>query len=291
MVSALAALGSALLVAIASVLQHRAGLGPAATLRSVLRHPLWLVGALAGVVGFLLHAAALAGGSLSMVQPLLVSGLLFALPLSWALERRAIHLLDLGAAVAVVGGLIIFQLTAHAARGRSTADLALLGWCVVVALAIVGVGLLAAVRQARYRASWLGFCAGAAFGLLAALLKSSVGTITVHGLRVLSTWPLYAFVVLVVGAIVVNQLAFNAGPLAASLPLVTIIDPVVSVAVGSIAFGEKTASAPLPVMGQVLGFALMSVGVVVLSRRASNAELSTPQRDDAVYVAATRSRG
>jgi hypothetical protein len=102
-----------------------------------------------------------------------------------------------------------------------------------------------AIGHANYRASWLGFCAGVAYGLVAALLKSSVGLFAVDHLAVFTSWPLYAFVVLAGGAIAVNQLAFNAGPLASSLPLVTIVDPVVSVAIGAVAFGETTASRPL----------------------------------------------
>jgi drug/metabolite transporter (DMT)-like permease len=266
----MAALASALLVAVASVLQHRAGLASAkATLKVVLRHRLWLMGAAAGVAGFVFHVLALASGSLSLVQPLLVTGLLFALPLSWLLEHRSVRLPDVAAAVAVVGGLVIFQLAAEAGVGRSSANLTSLAWCTGTVLAIVGLALATAIRRPRYRASWLGLCAGAAYGLLAGLLKASVGLLGGHGAGVLTTWPLYVFVVVVVGAIVVNQLAFNAGPLAASLPLVTIVDPIISVWVGAVAFGESTSSQPVLVAGQVAGFALMSFGVVALSRRAS----------------------
>jgi hypothetical protein len=224
---------------------------------------------------------ALSSGSLSVVQPLLVTGLLFALPLSRMLERRAIHPADVSASAAVVLGLMIFQLTAQAANGRSTANLEVLAWCVAVGLAVCGVALVAAARHAKHRASWLGFCAGAAYGLLAGLLKSSVGVFAVVGVGVLSSWPLYAFVVVVAGAIAVNQLAFNAGPLASSLPLITIVDPVVSIAIGAVAFGETTASSPLLVLGQIGGFALMSLGVVVLSRRASAAPISVPVEPEA----------
>ncbi|MGI8678736.1 MAG: DMT family transporter [Jatrophihabitans sp.] len=269
MLSIFAALGSALFLAVASVLQHRAGSSASdATLRRVLQHPFWIIGAAAGLAGFGLHVLALSSGRLAVVQPLLVSTLLFALPLSRVLDRRAIRRVDVSAAAAVVGGLVIFQTTAGPAAGHSTANLVILAWCVGIVLVAAGVGVAAAARRPDHRAAWLGFCAGAAYGLLAALIKSSVGTFTHDGVDALTTWPLYAFLVIVVAAIVVNQLAFNAGPLASSLPLVTIVDPVVSIAVGAAAFGETTATRPLPLAGQIAGFALMSVGVVILSRRA-----------------------
>lgn len=267
MLSVFAALGSALCLAVASVLQHRAGTSASdTTLRRVLRHPFWLVGAVAGVAGFGLHVLALSNGRLAVVQPLLVTTLLFALPLSRILDRRAVRAVDVSAAAAVVGGLVIFQTTAEPAAGRSTADLIVLAWCVGIVLTAAGLGVLAAVRRPDQRAACLGFCAGAAYGLLAALIKSSVGTLADNGADVLTTWPLYAFLVIVVGAIAVNQLAFNAGPLASSLPLVTIVDPVVSIAIGAAAFGETIATRPLLLFGQIVGFALMSVGVVILSR-------------------------
>ncbi|MGA7055393.1 MAG: DMT family transporter, partial [Mycobacterium sp.] len=49
---------------------------------SVVRQPLWWAGTSAAVAGYVFQALALAHGSLLLVQPLLVSSLLFALPLS-----------------------------------------------------------------------------------------------------------------------------------------------------------------------------------------------------------------
>jgi drug/metabolite transporter (DMT)-like permease len=269
----LAALGSALLVAVASVLQHRAGQGPTKrALGQVLRHPLWLFGALAGVAGFALHVVALASGTLALVQPLLVCGLLFALPLSHALDRRMIRSAEIAAAASVVCGLALFQLTAHPATGRSYPDLRILAWCVAATVGVTGVGLAFAARRPGGRAAWLGLCTGVAYGLAAALVKATVGGISSHGLAALGSWPPYAFVVVVAVAIAMNQLAFNAGPLAASLPILTIADPLVSVAIGSIAFGETVSSGAWPMTGQLVGFALMGVGVRWLCRCGDRSE-------------------
>jgi drug/metabolite transporter (DMT)-like permease len=263
----LAALGSALLVAIANVLQHRAGHGPVERrLGQVLRHPLWVFGALTGVAGFALHVLALSGGALALVQPLLVCGLLFALPLNSALERRAVRAAELAAAAAVVVGLAVFQLTARPATGTSSADPRALAWCVAVTVAVVGVSLACSVVRPKHRATWLGLGAGIGFGLAAGLVKSAVGLFARHGVSALTSWTPYAFVVVVTVSIVVGQYAFNAGPLARSLPILTIVDPLVSVAIGSVAFGETVSSGLWPVTGQLLGFSLMSIGVLALCR-------------------------
>jgi hypothetical protein len=195
--------------------------------------------------------------------------------MSRALQRLPIHVIDLVAAAAVVSGLAIFQLTARPTAGRSVADQAVLGWCVAAALAVTGIGLVAARVHRGRRAQWLGFCAGASYGLVAALLKSTVGVFDASGISVLTSWTFYAFLVVVTGAITVNQIAFNAGPLAHSLPLITIIDPLVSVAIGAAAFAETVSSSGADVIGQGTGFMIMSVGVVLLSRRAATTPPST----------------
>ena len=83
------ALGAGLCYALASVMQHHvaAQQAPELSLRprlilELVKRPLWLAGIVLDVGAYLLEAAALSVGSIVVVQPLLVSGLLFALPLS-----------------------------------------------------------------------------------------------------------------------------------------------------------------------------------------------------------------
>ena len=54
----------------------------------LIQRPMWLLGTLADWSGFGLQAIALGLGSLIVVQPLLCTGLLFALPLGAAWQGR-----------------------------------------------------------------------------------------------------------------------------------------------------------------------------------------------------------
>ena len=56
-------------------------------IRRLVRSPLWLVGWFTNLFGFFVQAAALHFGSVALVQPLLVTQLLFALPLASAWRR------------------------------------------------------------------------------------------------------------------------------------------------------------------------------------------------------------
>ncbi|MGE5274544.1 MAG: DMT family transporter, partial [Verrucomicrobiota bacterium] len=81
------ALVAALLFALGTVLQQKAGLdepsegASTSLLIRMAQRPVWLMGIAADVFGFFAQAAALGLGRLAVVQPLLVLSVVFALPL------------------------------------------------------------------------------------------------------------------------------------------------------------------------------------------------------------------
>src|SRR5262249_22261461 len=94
MASALA-LVAALLFALAAALQQKGALGlPEISIRhpsSIVRlaaQTMWLIGTVALLVGYVFQAAALDRGRLSIIQPLLVTTVVFALPLGYFLTSQ-----------------------------------------------------------------------------------------------------------------------------------------------------------------------------------------------------------
>src|SRR5258708_36995152 len=87
------ALAAAICLALASALQHQAATGEQGyrsgihLLWQLAHRPRWAAGLTVGAAGIALHAAALHAGTLAVVQPLLVTGLAFALPLRTLLDR------------------------------------------------------------------------------------------------------------------------------------------------------------------------------------------------------------
>src|SRR5262245_15457945 len=93
----LLALGAALAYAVGVVLQYQAAhaadpgrAGGARLLVHLARRPVWLAGIAANAVGFGLRFLALRDGSLVVVQLLVLTGVVFALPLDAVLARRRI---------------------------------------------------------------------------------------------------------------------------------------------------------------------------------------------------------
>src|SRR5205807_5181639 len=131
------ALGSALLYAVAAVTQQRAAYAQPlerslrlSLLINLLRRPLWLVGLTCDLGAFLLQFWALDHGSLVLVQPLLVSGLLFALPLGAVVSHERMTRNDWIGGALVVIGLSAFLIVARPDRG--SADAAPKVWLLLV---------------------------------------------------------------------------------------------------------------------------------------------------------------
>jgi drug/metabolite transporter (DMT)-like permease len=269
-----AALASSLLYALASVLQHRSAMAAKGRpLRigfvvELASRPLWLAGMAADVAGYALQFYALSHGSLVLVQPLLVSGVLFALPLNSALNQQRLRAYEWSGAAAVVAGLSLFLVIANPAPGGHSVTV--LGWAMVAVATAVPVAVLVGVasRQPRgvLRAVLLACASGINYGVAAALTKTTAGLLDRGLVHVLLSWDLYALIGCGLVGLVLGQSAFHAGPLQASLPALTVVDPVVSILIGALAFGEPLSAAGGAPVLEVVGLVAMTVGVTALCR-------------------------
>ena len=268
------ALLAALLYAVASVMQQRAAATapPDKSLRIGLltrlaRNPMWLGGISADVAGYAAQFVALEHGTLVLVQPLLVCGLLFALPLGAALSGARLSTRDWLAAASVCAGLAVFLVIAGSAHGHghptNGAWIALL----ISGGALSGLLVLGARgRPPRQRAALLSGAAGVIYGISAGFTKTA-GMLLHHGIvHLLTSWQVGGLVVSGVVGMVVAQSAFQAGDLDASLPAMTVSDPVVSILIGAAAFGESLPSAAGATAVEVVSLAVMATGVFFLAR-------------------------
>jgi drug/metabolite transporter (DMT)-like permease len=238
----------------------------------LVRRPMWLAGYVADGAAFGLQALALGAGSLLVVQPLLVTGLLFSLPIAAKWSGRRLERQDWIAAIALCAGLAGFLLLGNPTGGRNRApfiDWALAGGVV----AGIGVALVfAALRQqGARRSTLLALATGIAYGLTAGLTKTSVDLLG-HGLVTFFTnWEPYALVVFAMGGMWLNQAAFQAGELRASLPALDVGEQIVAAVIGVTILKERIqAHGALDWLLIVVALAAMGYGVVVLAMRAAD---------------------
>lgn len=282
----LLALGAALAFATSSTLKHASAgqvpdaqdLAPRSIGRFVtatLSHRLWLAGIGADVLGLVLQIIALHLGSLAVVQPLLVTGLIFALLIRQARHRRVSRPQILWGVVltGALTGFLFLAGTAASVQPGETADrapaVAAGAVGLVLAAACVGIGRLH--PRGKRSAALLGVAVGTVFAATAALLKSLTNVAADHGvLAVLTSWQLY--VVIVVGGLglLLNQLAFQAGPLSASLPASSAVDPLFSIAIGVLVYDERIRHGTVPGVGLALLLFVLGVAVIALTRTESD---------------------
>ena len=277
-------LGSAAFFSVATALKHRSAdklprvhhFRPAELLgfaAATLRHPLWLAGILADVGGLGLQVLALHIGALTVVQPVLVSAVLFSLIVGhWVagtqISRREVVL---GATLMLsVAGFLIVSGAATAQADQTDRLPAILA---AVTSLVVVIGCLITSRRATARklgsrraAALLGVAVGTIYAGTAALIKAST-TLAQHGpATLLTSWQLYALLVVGAVGVFLAQMAFQAGPLAASLPATATTDPLVSVMLGVVVFGERLRPGVVPMLLSLLFLVLMSAAVALLSQ-------------------------
>jgi uncharacterized membrane protein len=276
-----AALGASTCAAAANALQHRTAVsvadrvpvgvgapGAAASVRATVTHRLWLLAVVLQGMGFLLHALALRFGQLTVVQPLLVCAVLFALPMNRVLRRERITVHEMAWAGLLVVGLAGFLVaeSSPAAPAAPRVDVTPAVWSTILGIGAVVACVVVSHTRPRFGAAALGTAAGILFAGQAALLKSSVGLAGGGVVPLLTHWQPYALLVVGTAGVVFTQLAFRAGPLSASLPLIATVNPVLGVLVGAGVYDETVRTSGPALVIEVAGLLLLTAATALLTR-------------------------
>ncbi len=268
------ALVSALAFAIATVTQQRAAQqssdGEARRLdfvRQLLRRPQWWAGTMGNGVGYTVQAVALGLGSLLIVEPILVTSLLFALPLGARLSHQRLPRAVWVWAVVLAASLALFVTLGRPSRGISHASLT--GWLVVAAVGVpivVACLLVAQPRSGTTRAAALAVAVGLLAGVLAVLTKAVAATASDGVLAVLASGNTYALIAVGAAGIYLQQLAFQAGALQASLPVIAVLEPMVAAGLGLTLLHENLQATGFVLAVLIVAAVAMTLATVALAR-------------------------
>jgi len=166
-----------------------------------------------------------------------------------------------------VAGLGAFLALTGGGSGHTQPDLDGIAVVVVAAGVMAVAGLVGALWPApRLKAALYGITSGTAAGLAAAALKASTGPLGQPGHQLLRSPYPYAALALGTVAFVLSQVAYRSGPLAASLPALTLSDPVASIAVGVGLFAEQITGGAGTRAAQAAVLLVTVTAVVALAR-------------------------
>jgi hypothetical protein len=276
-------LASAASFATSNALQHRAAgtVPPAvhrvlAVLAHLARQRVWVVATCISFVALLLHALALRIGSIALVQPLMLVGVVLAVPVRSALERKVPRWCEVRAVGVTAVGLTVFILaiSAHSSGAPPAIPVAgafVLGCFVTGLLALrASRGRRATAAPAR-QAAILGSGAGVMFGATAGLLKV-VGTSATTGRSSLPTLLAVLGMLVAAGLLgtAMNQRAYQLAPISYSMPMVNVVDIFVAVLFGAVVFGELPGHTPVVLALQLTALGCVGIGLRLIATLDTN---------------------
>lgn len=277
---------AALLLGIGYVLQQRvaARMPMADVLRvrllfDLMRHRQWWVGIGAMVAGQGLAGWALQLGTVSRVEPLLSTNLLFALATATVLAGQRPRLAELGGAALVSAALGVFIEVGDPRSGTWHGSPV---WAQGLAVSVIVAAVSLAVGIGRGRrlvgeSIWIATAAGILYGLQDAATRASLVELDRGGWTALlgHSWG-YVVVLAATAGILLSQSAFKAARLDWSLPPITVAEPVVGIALGIGLLGDSVSITAGGMAVEAVCLVVMVAGVIMVGRSAA---LASPNCD------------
>jgi drug/metabolite transporter (DMT)-like permease len=239
----------------------------------LLHRKVWFFGIFCMIAGFGFQVAALRNGDLALVQPVIATELLFVFGYLAIRDRHRVRPRDGLAAVGMAVALGIILYLANPSGG-SQANATSWHWILSGASTLLAVVVVSALAMAKFgrrrpsrvrRAALLAVAAGIGWGFVAAVIKELSIHINQGPYAVFTNWSPY--VLLLTGAMTMFVLsnAFQAGPLAATQPGLTLVDPLVASLLGITIFGEHLSAAPSHLVAEAAAAAILVASVILLS--------------------------
>jgi hypothetical protein len=250
----------------------------------LLTNGVWLLGLGAQILGVVLQAGALDRGRVAIIQPLLVTTIIWALPLGYFLTHQTITSRHIVGAAVVVVGLATFASVGDPAGGIDNAPTsAWISAFLVVAAICFGLLLFGRRGGLSARAAVFGTVAGILYGISATLMKPVVEDFHANGFgQVLETWELWVMAITGIAGFYLQQISLATGRLVTSVATVSVANPVVSVMLGVLVLQERLDQPPawhaVVAIGGLAAALLGAIIVTSASEKAAEPEVATDER-------------
>ncbi len=236
--------------------------------KRVLKNKLWLTGVGLEVTGFFAQAIALHNGSLALVQPLLITDVVFLLVfLHFGLGISVGKQGALGVGLLVIGLSCLLSVARPRDAQLMPGQLKWLTAIIVVGLIILAAAVLARrIKSLATRAVLGGFAAGLHFSFTAATTKLVVDQLQYGWLQTLFSWQLLALIVVGVSSVLTLQSMYAAGPLVITQPTLEITEALAGIEMGVLLFGEQISTSPAALAVEALSGLVAAVGIILLAK-------------------------
>ncbi len=239
----------------------------AGQLMALLTRPSWVFGTVMLGLAIVLQLTSLVFSPLIVVQPLgavalVMTAFLNAFISKVYLPRRAILSI-----VLCVGGVFLFVfLAAFTARDQTINNDQLLVILIILAVVIVVFSAMFGLLRSRFKAVGYIIAAGILYGFVATLAKVVIKRLQQGDFEWLTLTGLVGLLVAAALGAYFVQTAYSSGPPDLVIAGLTVIDPLVAVAIGIFVLGEASTAPLWALIGYVISGAIAIVGVFGLAR-------------------------
>ena len=273
-IAALLAVVAALISGVGDVVRQRSAqeitdeeVGHVELLRMSLHDARWWLGGGAAVASAALQAVALGLGSVVLVQALQVTALLFALPVYAWMTKQGLTRRQWGWAILLAVAVAAFVAVGEPAAGYQRASLQT--WTVVAL--VIGPAMAFCVLGARIwsgpvAAVLLAVVSASSWALFAVFTKAIVDVVDGGVGALLRTPELYGWLLVAALGTVFQQSSFRASSLTASLPTMTVTEPVVASLLGVAVLGETLDANGPQLIALAAAVAVVIVATTALAR-------------------------
>ena len=287
------------------ILEKRAlGAMPALNLRRVLRvlvslatSRAWLMGFALMLTGLACQTIALTFEPVSVVQPVLASGVVLVLVLSRVVLRERLHGGETWCVAAIAVSVVLLAMSASGVKDSHHASP---GWvaAVMVPSAVIGLAFAVGSLRARIRRRgttvagvWAGVGTGLLYGVSALAIKALSGILVGHqtavsiAIGVLTSPYLYVLGGSLAVAMLLFQAALQAGRASIVVPVSNVTGSVYFMIAGTWLFHEHLPTTPGKLALRLAGIALAVLVLVALPRLAQE-QIPVPAAADPVLTGA-----
>ena len=239
-------------------------------LADLVRYRSWLLSIVATIAGFALQVVALHFGPLALVQPILVCDLVFVVLLSALIRGGRPDRTILAGVLCCTAGIAVFLAVAQPTGGTETVSL-VSAVPLAAGLGAVLLGCAVWIKRGPPETRQLAFAlaCGVCYGVNAFLIKVVSFSLGQGFSQPLTQWPLYALFIVGPIGFLLNQEAYQRGPLIApALAVITAADPLVSIGIAALWLNESIANSPGALATEALSLAVMITGITLLAHRA-----------------------
>jgi len=269
------------------LIQEKRALGqiPALDIRRVLRvivslmtSRAWLAGFALMLTGLACQTVALTFEPVSVVQPVLASGVVLVLVLSRLVLRERLHSGETWCVAAIAVSVVLLAMSATGAKDSHHASP---GWvaAVMVPSAVIGLAFAAGALRSRRRGTtvagvWAGVGTGLLYGVAALAIKALSGILVGHqtaagiAIGVISSPYLYVLGGSLAVAMLLFQAALQAGRASIVVPVSNVTGSVYFIIAGTWLFHEHLPASPGRLVLRLAGIALAVLVLVALGRQA-----------------------